>query len=64
MSFPAQRLRRLRSNENIRRLVRETALSVDDLVYPVFVTHGEGVARPVESMPGVYNYSIEQVINP
>lgn len=62
MSFPAQRLRRLRSNENIRRLVRETALSVDDLVYPVFVTHGEGVARPVESMPGVYNYSIDMLL--
>jgi len=62
MTFPAQRLRRLRSNENIRRMVRETVLSVDDLVYPVFVTHGKGVARPVESMPGVYNYSIDMLL--
>ena len=52
MTFPAQRPRRLRSSENIRRMVRETVLSVDDLIYPVFVTHGKGVARPVESMPG------------
>ncbi|HPU35564.1 MAG TPA: porphobilinogen synthase [Bacillota bacterium] len=62
MSFPVQRPRRLRSNENIRRMVRETVLSVDDLVYPVFVTHGKGVARPVESMPGIYNYSIDMLL--
>jgi len=43
-------------------MVRETVLSVDDLVYPVFVTHGKGVARPVESMPGVYNYSIDMLL--
>jgi len=43
-------------------MVRETVLSVDDLVYPVFVTHGKGVARPVESMPGIYNYSIDMLL--
>ena len=62
MTFPAQRPRRLRSSENIRRMVRETVLSVDDLIYPVFVTHGKGVARPVESMPGIYNYSIDMLL--
>lgn len=62
MSFPLQRMRRLRANENVRRLVRETRLSVDDLVYPVFVCHGEGVARPVEAMPGIYNYSIDKLL--
>ncbi|MDF9408048.1 porphobilinogen synthase [Pelotomaculum isophthalicicum JI] len=62
MSFPVQRPRRLRSNEIIRRMVRETALSVDDFLYPVFVTHGEGVARPVEAMPGIYNYSIDRLL--
>ena len=62
MTFPAQRPRRLRSSENIRRMVRETVLSVDDLIYPVFVTHGKGVARPVESMPGIYNYSINMLL--
>lgn len=62
MSFPVQRPRRLRFSENIRRIVRETSLSVDDLVYPVFVTHGEGVARPVEAMPGICNYSIDKLL--
>lgn len=62
MPFPVQRPRRLRINENVRRMVRETSLSVDDLVYPVFVTHGKGVARPVEAMPGIYNYSIDKLL--
>ncbi len=62
MPFPVQRPRRLRINENVRRMVRETALSVDDLIYPIFVTHGKGVARPVESMPGVANYSIDRLL--
>lgn len=62
MSFPVQRPRRLRSSETIRRMVRETALSVDDFLYPVFVTHGEGIARPVEAMPGIYNYSIDRLL--
>lgn len=43
-------------------MVRETSLSVDDLVYPVFVTHGKGVARPVDAMPGVCNYSIDELL--
>lgn len=62
MAFPLQRPRRLRSSEAIRRMVRETGLAVDDLIYPLFVTHGEGVARPVEAMPGVYNYSIDRLL--
>lgn len=62
MPFPVQRPRRLRTNENIRRMVREASLSVNDLVYPVFVTHGKGVARPVEAMPGVCNYSIDKLL--
>ncbi|MDD3654605.1 MAG: porphobilinogen synthase [Desulfotomaculaceae bacterium] len=62
MAFPIQRLRRLRSNEAIRRMIRETQLAVDDLIYPLFVTHGEGVARPVEAMPGIYNYSIDRLL--
>ncbi|MDD4168720.1 MAG: porphobilinogen synthase [Desulfotomaculaceae bacterium] len=63
MAFPLQRPRRLRSSEAIRRMVRETGLAVDDLIYPLFVTHGEGVARPVEAMPGVYNYSIDRLLD-
>lgn len=62
MSFPVQRPRRLRVNENVRRMVRENKLSVDDLIYPVFVTHGEKVTRPVEAMPGVCNFSIDRLL--
>ncbi|MDD4239742.1 MAG: porphobilinogen synthase [Desulfotomaculaceae bacterium] len=62
MPFPVHRPRRLRFSENIRRMVRETSLSVNDLVYPVFVTHGKGVAHPIEAMPGVYNYSIDELL--
>lgn len=59
MRFPEYRPRRLRASETIRRMVRETRLTVDDLIYPVFVTYGSGVRKPVESMPGVYNMSID-----
>lgn len=60
--FPNIRHRRLRLNEKVRRLVRENHLSVDDLIYPVFVTYGEGVKREVSSMPGVYNLSIDLLL--
>ncbi len=53
MAFPTQRPRRLRKNENWRRMVRETSLSVDDIIVPLFVVPGEGVRNPVASMPGV-----------
>lgn len=60
--FPNVRHRRLRLNEKVRRLVRENHLSVDDLIYPVFVTYGEGVRREVSSMPGVYNLSVDLLL--
>jgi len=59
MSFPFVRCRRLRRTESIRRLVRETKLSVDDLVYPLFAVHGDGVKKEVPSMPGVYHLSVD-----
>ena len=59
MSFPFVRGRRLRKTEGIRRLVRETRLSVDDMVSPLFVVHGDGVKREVSAMPGVYHLSID-----
>ena len=62
MSFPFQRPRRLRSNSQLRRMVRETVLSADDFLYPVFVTHGRGLAREIEAMPGVFNYSIDLLL--
>ena len=61
MAFPTQRPRRLRKSENWRRLVRETALSTDDLIVPLFVVPGEGVNNPVVSMPGVSQQSVDQV---
>ena len=60
--FPTYRSRRLRAGENLRRLVRETRLSVDDLIYPMFVVHGHDVADEIPSMPGVYQYSVDRLI--
>src|SRR5258705_11991537 len=62
MSFPATRLRRFRKNAPLRRLVRETRLSTDDLVLPLFVCPGEGVANPVSSMPGVFQQSVDRLV--
>jgi len=62
MLFPLIRLRRLRSTETIRRLVRETKLSIDDFVYPMFVIYGKGVRNPIQSMPGVYQLSIDNLV--
>jgi porphobilinogen synthase len=59
--FPQVRMRRLRKNEPMRRLFRETSLGVDDLIYPLFVIHGRGVRREVKSMPGVFQYSVDKL---
>jgi porphobilinogen synthase len=61
MSFPTVRMRRLRRSEPLRRLVRETRLSRDDLVLPLFVVEGSGVRQPVASMPGVERLSVDLV---
>ena len=60
--FPAARLRRVRSSTGLRALVRETALTVDDLIWPVFLRDGEGVAEPVASMPGVSRLSLDRAV--
>ncbi len=62
MYFPVYRPRRFRRTENLRRMVRETRLSVDHLVYPLFVMPGRGVKNPVQSMPGVFQFSVDQLI--
>ena len=62
MSFPIQRPRRLRRNENIRRMVRETHLSVDDLVMPLFIVPGSGVENPIGSMPGISQLSVDRAV--
>ncbi len=56
------RTRRLRKNEMIRSLVRENRLSVDELIYPLFVTEEKNVKNPITSMPGIYQFSLERII--
>ena len=62
MYFPQNRPRRLRASETIRRMVRETTLSPDNFIYPLFVTHGKGVKKEIGSMPGNYQQSIENIV--
>ena len=61
MQFPEYRARRLRKNENLRRLIRETSLSVDDLVYPLFAVPGKSVKKPINSMPGQFQLSVDYI---
>lgn len=61
--FPAARLRRLRRTAALRELVQEHRLSAADLIWPVFVREGEGVAEPIPSMPGVARLSIDRVVD-
>ena len=53
------RLRRLRGSEAIRNMVRENRVNKEDLVYPMFVAEGTGIKNPVDSMPGIYQYSLD-----
>src|SRR5512139_1738533 len=62
MPFPQERPRRMRRTEALRRLVRETALAPDDLVWPLFVVPGQKVRNPVKSMPGVFQLSVDELV--
>src|SRR5437660_7325096 len=62
MPFPATRLRRLRRTGTLRAMVRETRLTPDAFVYPLFVCPGEGFRKEVRSMPGVFNLSVDQAV--
>jgi len=62
MFFPAYRARRIRGRDVFRRMVRETDLSVNDLIYPMFVTFGRGVRTEVSSMPGIFQQSVENIV--
>jgi porphobilinogen synthase len=62
MGFPTTRMRRLRRTETLRALTRETRLTPESLVYPMFVCPGSGVRKEVRSMPGVFNLSVDQVV--
>ena len=61
MFFPAYRPRRLRRTEKLRALVRETELSVNHLVFPLFIVPGKGVKEEVSSMPGVFRFSVDKI---
>ncbi|MCB9247897.1 MAG: porphobilinogen synthase [Ignavibacteriales bacterium] len=61
-TYPTKRLRRLRYNSIVRDLVRETTLTKNDLIYPMFVIHGENIKHEIKSMPGVFQFSIENLI--
>ena len=63
MAFPATRLRRLRRTAALRSMVRETRLTPENFVYPLFVCPGEGVRKEVRSMPGVFNLSVDETVN-
>jgi porphobilinogen synthase len=63
MSFPLVRMRRLRRNEALRRLVAETTLNVNDFIYPVFACEGDGVCQGIGSMPGINRFSVDTLVD-
>jgi porphobilinogen synthase len=63
MLFPEYRPRRLRQNDGFRRMIRETRLSTDDLILPLFAIDGKGIKNPIDSMPGHFQLSIDNLIN-
>lgn len=62
MYYPIYRGRRTRRNETLRRMVRETRLSPDNFIYPLFVVHGEGVRKEIGAMPGVFQLSVDEIV--
>ncbi|OQY24484.1 MAG: delta-aminolevulinic acid dehydratase [Desulfobacteraceae bacterium 4572_35.2] len=62
MYFPEYRARRVRRTSNIRRMVRETFLRVDDMIYPMFSAFGENIKKEIPSMPGIYQQSIDNIV--
>jgi len=62
MHYPIYRPRRLREKEALRSMVRETELSVKDLIYPLFVVHGKGQRREISSMPGNFHLSVDELV--
>lgn len=62
MQFPELRLRRLRKTPAIRDMVRETTLTVKDFIYPLFVVHGKNKKEEIKSMPGIFRYSVDRIM--
>jgi len=61
MTFPINRMRRLRTSDTIRKMVRETQLSVNDFIYPLFICYGKDQKNPINSMPGIFQYSVDRL---
>lgn len=62
MFYPIYRPRRMRANENLRKMIRETRLSVDNLIYPMFVVPGKRVKKEISSMPGNFQQSVDRIV--
>ena len=62
MPYPVFRPRRLRESPLMRKMIRETRLDVDDLIYPLFAVHGRGIREPIPSMPGQYRLSVDELV--
>ncbi|HEY5974092.1 MAG TPA: porphobilinogen synthase, partial [Geobacteraceae bacterium] len=62
MFYPQFRSRRIRGKEVFRRMVSETSLSANDLIYPMFSAFGKGIRKEISSMPGIYQQSIENIV--
>ncbi len=61
MAFPINRMRRLRSSENLRSMIRETHIDVKDFIYPLFITYGTEKKVPIQSMPGIFQISVDNL---
>ena len=62
LPYPAMRMRRLRSSPSLRAMVRETHLRLEKLIYPLFVVEGTGVKKPISSMPGIHQQSVDMML--
>ena len=60
--FPVSRMRRMRRDDFSRRLMRETRLTTDDLIFPIFIVDGNNQRQPIESMPGIFRLSIDELL--
>ena len=63
MNYPDYRPRRMRRTENLRRMIRETRLAPEDFIYPLFVVPGSGVQKPISSLPGQFNFSVDKAVD-
>ena len=62
MGYPDIRLRRYRQNSQIRKMLRDVWLTKSDYIYPIFVIDGQNIKNPIQSMPGIYQYSLDRVL--